>query len=277
MSLKYSKPTTPSRRFYVRAVDEEITTNNNGSEKSLLVSIRGSVGRSHGRVSTRHRERGARKLFRIIDFRRDKSNIPARVATIEYDTNRSANIALLVYKDGEKRYIIAPQGLKVGSFVESGDQAAASLGNFVPLRRIPLGTNIHNIELIPARGGILVRGAGVGAILMSCEGGFATVKLPSGEIRKINENCSATIGVVGNSDWRNRRLGKAGRSRHLGVRPGVRGIAQHPDSHPHGGGEGRSGIGMPSPKTPWGKPTLGKKTRVRRNTNRFIVRDRRIK
>jgi large subunit ribosomal protein L2 len=276
MSLKYSKPTTPSRRFYIRAVDDE-TTVKKGGEKSLLRSTGGSVGRSHGRVSIRHRQQGAKKFFRLVDFRREKNGVPARVASIEYDPNRSANIALVVYFDGEKRYIIAPQGLKVDAVVLSGGEAPATVGNFVPLKNIPLGSAIHNIELVPGRGGILVRGAGNSATVMSNEGGFVTIKLPSGEIRKVNENGSATVGVVGNADHKNRRLGKAGRSRHLGHRPGVRGVAQHPDSHPHGGGEGRSGIGMPGPKTPWGKPTLGYKTRVRRNTDKFIVKDRRVK
>lgn len=275
MSLKFSKPTTPSRRFYVKAVDNEITVKK-GGEKSLLSPMRGTVGRSHGRVSTRHRQQGAKKFYRLIDFKRQKL-ATARVVSIEYDPNRSANIALLVYSDGEKRYIIASQGLKVGSVISSGPEVGATAGNFLPLKSIPLGTAIHNIELVPGKGGIMARGAGVSALLVSCEGGFATVKLPSGELRKINENCSATIGIVGNGDHRHRSLGKAGRSRHLGIRPGVRGVAQHPDSHPHGGGEGRSGIGMPGPKTPWGKPALGKKTRVRFSTNKFIVKDRRLK
>lgn len=275
MSLKYSRPTTSSRRFYVKAVDDEITVKK-GGEKSLLMPYTGVPGRSNGRVSTRHKERGAKKMLRIVDFKREKVGIPARVATIEYDPGRSANIALLVYKDGEKRYIIAPQGLKVDSFVQSGAEAPAIIGNFLPLLNIPLGSLIHNIELVPGCGGIMARGAGTSAILMSADKGMVNVKLPSGEVRQVNGKCSATIGVVGNADHKNRTLGKAGRSRHLGIRPTVRGVAQHPDSHPHGGGEGRSGIGMPGPKTPWGKPALGKKTRVRKQTNRFIIKDRRV-
>lgn len=275
MSLKYSKPTTPGRRFYIRAVDDEITTKK-GGEKSLLRSQGGTVGRSHGRVSVRHQAQGAKKHYRLIDFKRQK-NVEARVVAIEYDPNRSANIALLVYKDGEKRYIIAPQGLVVGSVVTNSNPANTGTGNFLPLKNIPLGAAIHNIELVPGRGGIIARGAGVSALLIACDNAFATVKLPSGELRKINASCSATVGVVGNSDHLHRRLGKAGRSRHLGIRPGVRGVAQNPDSHPHGGGEGRSGIGMPGPKTPWGKPALGYKTRTRRSTDKYIVRDRRIK
>ncbi|MCX6783986.1 MAG: 50S ribosomal protein L2 [candidate division WWE3 bacterium] len=275
MSLKYSKPTTSSRRFYVKAVDDEITVKK-GGEKSLLMPYTGVPGRSGGRVSTRHKERGAKKMLRMVDFKREKLEVPARVATIEYDPGRSANIALVVYKDGEKRYIIAPQGLKVDSFVQNGPTAPATVGNFLPLLNIPLGTLIHNIELVPGKGGIMVRGAGTSAILMSADNGMVNIKLPSGEVRQVNGKCSATIGTVGNADHKNRTLGKAGRSRHLGIRPTVRGVAQHPNSHPHGGGEGRSGIGMPGPKTPWGKPALGKKTRVRKQTSRFIIKDRRI-
>jgi len=276
MSIKRSKPTTNSRRFYVRAVDDELSSGKR-SEGTLLVSLKGHVGRSNGTVSVRHRARGVKKLFRVVDFKREKIGVAAVVASIEYDPNRSGNIALLVYKDGEKRYIIAPQGLKVGMTVASGADVEPTVGNFLPLRVIPLGTIVHNVELTPGRGGVVARGAGVGATIMSKDGGFVNLKLPSGEIHKINEDCSATVGVVGNADHKNRSFGKAGRKRHLGIRPAVRGVAMHPNAHPHGGGEGRSGIGMASPKTPWGKPTLGKKTRVRRRTNKFIVKDRRIK
>jgi len=276
MSIKHHKPITPGRRFYIKAVDDDLS-NGHIQEKSLFKALKGSKGRSHGKISVRHQARGAKKFLRIVDFKRDKIGVTANVAAITYDPNRSANIALLFYKDGEKRYISAPRGLKVGDMLTSGPEADARVGNFLPLKNIPLGSSIHNLELVPGLGGILVRGAGTSARLLSIDGGFANVELPSKEVRKINEKCGATIGEVGNADHKNRSLGKAGRKRHLGIRPSVRGVAMHPNAHPHGGGEGRSGIGMPSPKTPWGKPTLGKKTRVRKRTNRFIIKDRRIK
>jgi len=230
---------------------------------------------SEGKVTVRHQGGRHKRFLREIDFKRDKLDIPAKVASIEYDPNRGARIALLFYADGEKRYILAPQDLQVGDEVMAGQKADIKPGNALPLREIPLGTLIHNLELKPGKGGQIVRGAGTAAILMNKEEKYALVKLPSGEQRKINLDCYATVGQIGNIDWKNRFLGKAGRKRHLGIRPTVRGVAQHPDSHPHGGGEGRSGIGMPSPKSPWGKPTLGKKTRKKKKySDKLIVQKR---
>jgi large subunit ribosomal protein L2 len=244
-------------------------------EKSLMTDLRKQGGRNHrGKVTVRHQGGGVKRAYRIIDFKRNKHGIPARVATIEYDPNRSARIALLHYVDGEKRYILAPQGLQVGDELMSGPQAEARVGNALPLANIPLGTQIHNIELRPGRGGQIVRSAGVSAQLLAKEGDYATLRLPSGEMRLILQTCIATMGQVGNVDYANIKLGKAGRKRHLGVRPTVRGIAMSPRDHPHGGGEGRSPIGMPGPRSPWGKPALGHKTRHNKRSNKFIVRRR---
>ena len=233
------------------------------------------AGRNNeGRVTVRHRGGGHKRQYRMIDFKRDKIGVPGRVASIEYDPNRSARIALVVYADGEKRYILAPLGLKVGAQLMAGPEAEVRVGNALPLRNIPLGTMVHNVELQPGRGGQMVRSAGVGAQLMAKEGDYAQVRLPSGEVRRVPMVCMATIGQVGNTDHANINLGKAGRKRWLGWRPTVRGVAMEPNSHPHGGGEGRSPVGMPGPKTPWGKPALGYKTRKNKRTDKFIVRRR---
>ncbi|HEC34529.1 MAG TPA: 50S ribosomal protein L2 [Chloroflexi bacterium] len=273
MAIKVYKPTSPGRRGMTGSTFDEITKTT--PERSLVMPLRSRGGRNaQGRITIRHRGGGHKRLYRLIDFKRDKQGIPARVASIEYDPNRSARIALLVYADGEKRYIIAPLGLQVGDTVMSGPEAEIRVGNAMPLRRIPLGTMIHNVELYPGRGGQLVRAAGTSAQLLAMEGDYATVRLPSGEVRLVRRECMATIGQVGNVDHGNIRLGKAGRKRWLGRRPHVRGSAMSPRDHPHGGGEGRTPIGMPGPKTPWGKPTLGKKTRRNKATDRYIVRRR---
>jgi large subunit ribosomal protein L2 len=252
---------------------EEITRSK--PEKSLTEALRRGSGRNNqGRITVRHRGGGHPRRYRIIDFKRDKVGIPGRVASIEYDPNRSARIALIVYVDGEKRYIIAPLGLQVGDTVMSGPEAEIRPGNALPLRNIPVGTVVHNIELYEGRGGQLVRAAGTSAQLLAKEGKYATIRLPSGEMRYISQNCTATVGQVGNTDHGNIKLGKAGRKRWLGWRPSVRGVAMDPGAHPHGGGEGRSPIGMPSPKSPWGKKTLGKKTRHNKRTDKYIVRRR---
>ena len=251
---------------------EEITKTK--PEKSLTVKLKKHAGRNNqGRITVRHRGGGAKRAYRIIDFKRNKLGVPAKVAAIEYDPNRSARIALLHYVDGEKRYILAPVGLKVGDSVEAGPEADIKPGNALPLKNIPTGTTIHNIELERGRGGQMVRSAGVGAQLMAKEGNYALVRLPSGEQRQVHILCMATIGQVGNVDHENINLGKAGRSRHLGRRPAVRGSAMNPRDHPHGGGEGRAPIGG-QPQTPWGKPALGYKTRKNKRTDRFIVRRR---
>jgi large subunit ribosomal protein L2 len=242
-------------------------------ERSLTAPLTKKGGRNNrGVITVRHRGGGHKRRYRIIDFKRDKSGIPARVSSIEYDPNRSARIALLTYHDGEKRYIIAPLGIQVGDMLMSGQNAEVRPGNALPIRAIPLGTQIHNVELYPGRGGQLVRSAGVSAQLVAKEGPRAQVRLPSGEVRYIDMSCMATVGTVSNPDHANVTLGKAGRKRWLGIRPGVRGIAMDPNSHPHGGGEGRSPIGMPGPKTPWGKPALGKRTRTNKSTDKNIVR-----
>jgi large subunit ribosomal protein L2 len=230
-----------------------------------------------GKITVRHRGGGHKRRYRVIDFKREKHDVPARVASIEYDPNRSARIALLVYADGEKRYIIAPLGLRVGDEVVSGPKAEVRIGNAMPLRDIPLGTQVHNIELKPGRGGQMVRAAGTSAQVLAKEGRYATLRLPSGEMRMVLDSCMATVGQVGNVDHSNIQLGKAGRKRWLGFRPAVRGSAMNPNDHPHGGGEGRSPIGMPSPKSPWGKRTLGKRTRRSKQSDRYIVRRRRKK
>jgi len=274
MGIKVYKPTSPGRRGMTGYTFEEITRTK--PEKSLLEPLKKKAGRSHGKISVRHRGGGHKRRYRRIDFRRDKIGIPARVTSIEYDPNRSARIALLTYADGEKRYIIAPLGLQVGDTVMSGPDADIEVGNALPIENIPVGTQIHNIELEPGKGGQLVRAAGTSAQLLAKEGDYAQVRLPSGEVRKIHVRCMATIGQVGNVEHGNIKLGKAGRKRWLGWRPAVRGSAMDPASHPHGGGEGKAPIGLPGPKTPWGKPALGKKTRRNKRTDHMIVR-RRVK
>jgi large subunit ribosomal protein L2 len=273
MAVKKYKPVTPSLRGMTGHTFEEITKTE--PEKSLLVPRRGTGGRNvYGRVTVRHRGGGARRHIRLVDFKRDKRGIPARVAAIEYDPNRSARLALLYYVDGEKRYIIAPLDLRVGDTVLSGPQAEIRPGNSLPIANIPVGTMVHNIELKEGRGGQLVRAAGEAAQLLAKEGEFAQMRLPSGEVRLVRQTCYATIGQVGNVENANIKLGKAGRKRHLGIRPTVRGSAMSPRDHPHGGGEGRQPIGMPGPKSPWGKPTLGAKTRRNKDTDKYIVRRR---
>ncbi len=275
MAVKKYKPVTPGLRNRTGYTFEEITKNK--PESSLVKSLRKRGGRnSYGRITVRHRGGGHKRKYRLVDFKRDKLGIPARVAAIEYDPNRTARLALLHYVDGEKRYIIAPVGLRVGDTVMSGAEAEIAPGNTLPLSVIPTGTRIHNIELNEGGGGKLVRSAGTSARLVAKEGKYGQIRLPSGEIRLIRQTCSATIGQVGNVDHGNIKLGKAGRKRHLGFRPTVRGSAMSPRDHPHGGGEGRSPIGMPSPKSPWGKKTLGKKTRRNKRTSKYIVRDRRV-
>lgn len=272
MAIKKFKPTTPSRRFMTVSTFDEVTTTT--PERSLLVSKNKSGGRNaNGRITVRHIGGGNRVKYRIIDFKRDKDGIPAKVATIEYDPNRSANIALLNYADGEKRYIIAPLGITVGDVVVSGPDADIKAGNCLPIENIPVGTVIHNIELNPGRGAQICRAAGNEAQLMAKEGKYATVRLPSGEMRYILARCKATIGQIGNVDHEIVSLGKAGRKRHMGVRPTVRGVVMNPCDHPHGGGEGKSPVGMPSPVTPWGKPALGYKTRKKKNVNdKYIIK-----
>ena len=274
MAIRFYKPTSPGRRFMSVSAYEEITCKT--PEKSLLEDKRSTGGRNvHGKITVRFRGGAARKKYRIIDFKRNKDGIPAKVATVEYDPNRSANIALLVYADGEKRYIIAPYGLKVGDTVMSGEGADIKPGNSLPIATIPLGTLIHCIELLPGKGAQLVRSAGNAAQLMAKEGAWAQVRLPSGEVRMIPMTCKATIGQVGNIDHENVNLGKAGRVRHMGFRPHNRGVVMNPNDHPHGGGEGKSPVGMPGPVTPWGKPTQGRKTRKHRNpSDKFIVKRR---
>ncbi len=273
MAIKKYKPTSPGRRGMSGYTFEEITRNK--PERSLTVALRKRAGRNNqGRITVRHRGGGHRRRYRIIDFKRDKIGIPGRVATLEYDPNRSARIALIVYADGEKRYIIAPLGLQVGDAIMSGPQAEVRPGNALPIRNIPVGTLIHNIELYEGHGGQLVRSAGTSAQLLAKEGDYAQIRMPSGEVRLIRQACMATVGQVGNTEHSNIKLGKAGRKRWLGWRPAVRGSAMDPNSHPHGGGEGRSPVGMPGPKTPWGKPALGKKTRHNKRTDKYIVRRR---
>lgn len=277
MAIRNYKPTTPSRRNMSVSTFEEITTNK--PERSLLATLKHNSGRnSYGRITVRHRGGGNRTKYRIIDFKRDKHDVTANVLSIEYDPNRSANIALVQYDDGEKRYILAPVGLKVGDKVVSGEQADIKPGNSLPLSSIPVGTLIHNIEIYPGRGGQMVRAAGNLAQLMAKENGYALVRLPSGELRKFMPSCMATIGQVGNIDHENIKLGKAGKSRHMGWRPSVRGSVMNPNDHPHGGGEGKAPVGRPGPVTPWGKPTLGYKTRKHSlPSDKFIVKRRNAK
>jgi len=273
MAIKIYKPTSPGRRGMSGYTFEELSPVE--PERSLLRSGRTISGRnSQGRVTVRHRGGGHKRLYRVVDFRRDKHGVPGRVAAIEYDPNRSARIALVVYADGEKRYIVAPLGLQVGSQIMSGPEAEVRMGNALPLKNIPLGTVVHNVELQPGRGGQLARSAGVGAQLMAKEGEYAMLRLPSGELRRVPMVCMATIGQVGNPEHANIKIGKAGRKRWQGWRPAVRGTAMEPNSHPHGGGEGRTGVGMASPKTPWGQPAMGYKTRKNKRTDQFIVRRR---
>ncbi|MEW6286240.1 MAG: 50S ribosomal protein L2 [Chloroflexota bacterium] len=273
MPVKKYKPVTPGTRGMTGYTFEEITKTE--PERSLLVPLRKSGGRNaQGRITVRHRGGGNRRFIRIVDFKRDKHNIPAKVAAIEYDPNRTARLALLHYADGEKRYIIAPLDVKVGDTVMSGKDAEIRPGNALPLANIPVGTMIHNIEIKEGRGGQMVRSAGGSAQLLAKEGDFAQIRMPSGEVRLIRQTCYATIGQIGNLDHSNVKLGKAGRKRHLGIRPTVRGSAMTPRDHPHGGGEGRQPIGLPGPKSPWGKPTLGYKTRRNKKTDQYIVRRR---
>ena len=272
MPVKKYQPTSPGRRFQTAHDFSELSKER--PEKSLTVGLRSTGGRNNqGRMTSRFMGGGHKRLYRIIDFRRDKMDIPARVAAIEYDPNRTARIALLHYADGEKRYILAPNGLTVGARVVSGPTADILPGNALPLKGIPLGTTIHNIELTPGKGGQIVRSAGTSAQLLAKEGAFATVRMPSGEMRRIPSACMATVGQVSNLDHENQSLGKAGRARHMGQRPEVRGVVMNPRDHPHGGGEGKSPTGMP-PKTPWGKPAMGYRTRRSKTTGRLIVRSR---
>lgn len=274
VGIKKFKPTSPGVRFMTVSTFEEITKKE--PEKSLVQILKKKAGRNmQGRVTARHRGGGHKRKYRIIDFKRDKDGVPAKVAAIEYDPNRSARIALLHYMDGEKRYILAPVGLKVGDIVESGPNADIKPGNALPLANIPVGTIVHNVELYPGKGGQLVRAAGAAAQVMAKENGFATLRLPSGEMRMVPEECRATVGQVGNLDHENITIGKAGRSRWLGRRPHVRGSVMNPVDHPHGGGEGKAPIGRKHPVTPWGKPTLGYKTRKKNKpSDKYIVKRR---
>ena len=268
MPIRQIRPQTPGQRFKSFLVFADITKTT--PEKSLINKLNSIAGRSNGHITTRGKGGGHKRNYRQVDFRRDK-HVPATVAAIEYDPNRSANIALLHYTDGEKRYIIAPEGLKLGQQVMSGDKADIKPGNALALAKMPVGTVVHNIELVPGAGAKLIRSAGTGAIIAAREGKYVHIKMPSKEIRKIHGNSFATVGQIGNVDWKNLMIGKAGRSRHMGKRPKVRGVAMDPASHPHGGGEGKSGTGM-HPKTPWGKPAMGKKTRNRNKpSSRFII------
>lgn len=276
MAIKKFKPTSPALREMTVFISDEVTTNQ--PEKSLLVPLKKNSGRNvHGKITVRHRGGGNRRKYRIIDFKRNKDGIPAKVATIEYDPNRTANIALLNYADGEKRYILAPVGIKVGDTLLSGPEADIKPGNALALKNMPVGTVVHNIELKAGKGAQLVRSAGVSAQLMAKEGNKALLRLPSGEMRYVSIECKATIGQVGNVEHANETIGKAGRKRHMGIRPTVRGSVMNPNDHPHGGGEGRSPIGRPSPVTPWGKPALGYKTRKKNKASNKLIVSRRTK
>ena len=274
MGIKTYNPYTPSRRNMTGSDFSEVTKKT--PEKSLVTSKKKNAGRNNqGKITVRHHGGGNRQKYRIIDFKRKKDNVPAKVLGIEYDPNRTANIALICYSDGEKAYIIAPEGLKVGTTIMNGSEAEVSVGNCLPLANIPVGTMIHNIELYPGKGGQLVRSAGNAAQLMAKEGKYATLRLPSGEMRMVPLNCRATIGTIGNADHNLVKIGKAGRKRHMGIRPTVRGSVMNPNDHPHGGGEGKAPIGRPGPCTPWGKPALGLKTRKKnKKSNKLIVRRR---
>ena len=276
MAIKKFKPTSPALREMTVFISDEVTTNQ--PEKSLLVTLKKNSGRNvHGKITVRHRGGGNRRKYRIIDFKRNKDGIPAKVATIEYDPNRTANIALLNYADGEKRYILAPVGIKVGDTLLSGPEADIKPGNALALKNMPVGTVVHNIELKAGKGAQLVISAGVSAQLMAKEGNKALLRLPSGEMRYVSIECKATIGQVGNVEHANETIGKAGRKRHMGIRPTVRGSVMNPNDHPHGGGEGRSPIGRPSPVTPWGKPALGYKTRKKNKASNKLIVSRRTK
>jgi len=273
MAIKVYKPTTPSRRNMTGYSFEEITKDT--PERSLIVLRKAHAGRNNnGRITVRHQGGGQRQYIRLVDFKRNKIGIPARVSAIEYDPNRTARLALLVYADGEKRYIIAPVGVKVDDSIMTGPEAEIRPGNSLPIANIPVGTMVHNIEMTQGKGGQLVRSAGTSAQLLAKEGDYAQIRMPSGEVRLIRQVCYATIGQVGNTDHSNIKLGKAGRKRRMGIRPTVRGTAMSPRDHPHGGGEGRQPTGMPGPKTPWGKPTRGYRTRRNKLTTQFIVRRR---
>ena len=274
MGIKKFNPYTPSRRNMTTSDFAEITAST--PEKSLTVSLKKNAGRNNqGKITVRHRGGGSRRKYRIIDFKRKKDGVPATVKTIEYDPNRTANIALICYADGEKAYILAPEGLKVGQVIMNGPEAEAVVGNCMPLESIPVGTMVHNVELYPGKGGQLVRAAGNGAQLMAKEGKYATLRLPSGEMRMVPIVCRATVGVVGNGEHALINIGKAGRKRNMGIRPTVRGSVMNPNDHPHGGGEGKAGIGRSGPCTPWGKPALGLKTRKKnKSSNKLIVRRR---
>jgi len=272
MPLRSYRPTTPGQRQMTRSTFDDVTTDE--PHKPLTRRLVSQAGRNaQGKLTVRHQGGGHKRLFRVIDFKRDKWGVPAKVATVEYDPNRSARIGLLHYADGDKRYILLPNGVAVGDTVMAGPEAEARPGNALPLARIPLGTQIHNIELIAGRGGQIVRSAGAGAQLLAKERDMATIRLPSGEVRRVRQECMATVGQVGNLDHENQKLGKAGRTRHMGRRPTVRGVVMNPNDHPHGGGEGKSPTGMP-PKTPWGKQAMGPRTRRNKRTTKMIVRRR---
>ena len=276
MAIKTYKPTTPGRRKMSTLVNEDITKST--PEKSLLVTIKKNSGRNNqGKITVRHQGGGAKRKYRIIDFKRNKLEVPGTVASIEYDPNRTANIALINYADGEKRYILAPKGLEVGTKIEAGANADIKVGNALPIMNIPVGTMIHNIELRPGKGGELARSAGTSAQILGREGKYVMIRLSSGEQRKVLGTCMATIGEVGNEDASLVRLGKAGRKRHMGIRPTVRGSVMNPNDHPHGGGEGRAPVGRKAPMTPWGKPALGYKTRKKKQSDSLIVRRRNSK
>ncbi len=272
MPIRNFRPTSPGRRNSSGFTFEEITKKK--PEKNLLVSKKRSSGRGHGKISVRRRGGGHKRQIRIVDFKREKIGVPGKVAAIEYDPNRSARLALIFYADGEKRYILAPDGLSVGAQIFAGNDAPIAVGNALPLSRIPIGTPVHNVEMQPGRGGQLGRSAGVDIRLMARDQGYALLRMPSGEMRQVLEECSATIGTVGNAEHGQIKLGKAGRNRHRGRRPQVRGSAMNPVDHPHGGGEGKAPVGMAGPKTPWGKPALGFRTRRNKQTSKYIVRRR---
>ena len=276
MAIRNYKPTTPGRRKMSALVNEEITTST--PEKSLTVTMKKNGGRNNqGKITVRHQGGGVKRRYRIIDFKRNKENVPGSVASIEYDPNRTANIALINYADGEKRYILAPKGLTVGQTVEAGENVDIKVGNSLPIMNIPVGTMIHNIELRPGKGGELARSAGTSAQILGREGNYVMIRLSSGEQRKVLGTCKATIGEVGNEDSSLVKIGKAGRKRHMGIRPTVRGSVMNPNDHPHGGGEGRAPVGRKAPVTPWGKPALGLKTRKKKQSDKFIVRRRNSK
>ena len=273
MAIINYKPTTPGRRKMSALVNEEITTST--PEKSLTITIKKNGGRNNqGKITVRHHGGGEKRKYRIIDFKRNKLNVPGKVATIEYDPNRTANIALVNYVDGEKRYIIAPKGLEVGQAIEAGENVDIKVGNALPIMNIPVGTMIHNIELRPGKGGELARSAGASAQILGREDNYVMIRLSSGEQRKVLGTCMATVGEVGNEDSSLVKIGKAGRTRHMGIRPTVRGSVMNPNDHPHGGGEGRAPVGRKAPMTPWGKPALGLKTRKKKQSDKFIVRRR---